>query len=43
LQWLQRAYDERTEYLIFLNVERMADPLRIDPRFKDILRGVGLL
>jgi tetratricopeptide (TPR) repeat protein len=43
LQWLQRATDERTEYLIFLNVERMADPLRIDPRFKDILRGVGLL
>jgi len=43
MQWLQKAYDERTEYLIFLNVEPMADPLRSDPRFKDLLRRVGLL
>jgi TolB-like protein/Flp pilus assembly protein TadD len=43
MQWLQKAYDERTEYLIFLNVEPMADPLRSDPRFKDLLRKVGLL
>lgn len=43
MQWLQKAYDERTEYLIFLNVEPMADPLRSDPRYKDLLRKVGLL
>ena len=43
MQWLEKAYDERTEYLIFLNVEPMADPLRSDPRFKDLLRKVGLL
>lgn len=42
MQWLQKAYDERTEYLIFLNVEPMADPLRSDPKFKDLLRRLGL-
>jgi TolB-like protein/Tfp pilus assembly protein PilF len=42
MQWLQKAYDERTEYMIFLNVEPMADPLRSDPRFQALLRKVGL-
>jgi len=42
MDWLQKAYDERTEYLIFLNVEPMADPLRSNSRFKDLLHRVGL-
>ncbi len=42
MKWLEKAYEERTEYLIFLKVEPMADPLRDDSRFKDLLRRVGL-
>ena len=41
-QWLNTAYQQRTDYLIYLNVEPMADPLRSDPRFKDLLRRIGL-
>jgi TolB-like protein/Tfp pilus assembly protein PilF len=41
-QWLHTAYQQRTDYLIYLNVEPMADPLRSDPRFKDLLRRIGL-
>src|SRR5215469_2149039 len=41
-EWLDKAYQERSEYLIFLNVEPMADPLRSDPRFQSLLRRIGL-
>ena len=42
MKWLEKAYQERTEYLIYLKVEPMADPLRSDPRFKDLVHRVGL-
>lgn len=41
-RWMDKAYRERTDYLIFLNVEPMADPLRSDARFQDLLRRIGL-
>ena len=31
--WLDKAYAERCEYLVYLPTEPMADPLRSDPRF----------
>lgn len=40
--WLEKAYQQRSEYLIYLNVEPMADPLRSDPRFQSLLHRVGL-
>jgi TolB-like protein/tetratricopeptide (TPR) repeat protein len=42
MKWLEKAFEERTEYLIFFNVEPMADPLRPDPRFQDLLHRIGL-
>jgi serine/threonine protein kinase/Tfp pilus assembly protein PilF len=41
-KWLERAFRERSNYMVFLNVEPVYDPLRSDPRFKDLLRRVGL-
>ena len=40
LQSLQKALDERCEYLIYLAREPMADPIRKDPRFKALLKAV---
>ncbi len=40
--WLERAYEERSVWLIFLKVEPSLDPLRSDPRFNDLLRRIGL-
>jgi len=36
--WLNRAYDERDNLLVTLEVLRFWDPLRDDPRFQDLLR-----
>ncbi len=37
---LQKALEERCEYLIYLEREPMADPIRKDPRFKALLKAV---
>jgi tetratricopeptide (TPR) repeat protein len=41
--WLDKAYNERAEYLIYLPTEPMADPLRGDPRFPEFLKRLGLI
>jgi TolB-like protein/DNA-binding winged helix-turn-helix (wHTH) protein len=40
--WLNRAYEERDNWLIYLKVEPRLDPLRTDARFTNLLRRVGL-
>jgi len=42
LDWLDRAYKERNDRLLYLAAEPMADPLRSDPRFSQLLAKVGL-
>lgn len=39
---LDKAYDERCEYLIYLDREPMADFLHTDPRFDTLLKKIGL-
>ena len=41
-KWLDKAYDERCEYLVYLGSEPLADPLRSDPRFSRLLTRIGL-
>jgi TolB-like protein/DNA-binding winged helix-turn-helix (wHTH) protein/Tfp pilus assembly protein PilF len=40
--WLERAYQEHSIILQYLKVNPFFDPLRDDPRFKDLVRRVGL-
>ncbi len=40
--WLEKAYEERDSGLVSLAVEPMFDPVRSDPRFRDILRRMKL-
>jgi len=40
--WLNKAYEERCEYLVYLPTDPMADPLRSDPRFPELLKRLGL-
>ena len=41
-RWLDKAYQERCEYLVYLGSEPLADPLRDDPRFASLLARLGL-
>ena len=42
LVWLEKAYEERAGRLVYLNVEHGFDPLRAEPRFREIVRKMGL-
>jgi TolB-like protein/DNA-binding winged helix-turn-helix (wHTH) protein/Tfp pilus assembly protein PilF len=42
LAWLDKAYDERSDYMPYLGLEPMLDSLRSDPRFGALVRRVGL-
>src|SRR6266404_444548 len=40
--WLEKAYEERSFQLQWLNVEPRWDSLRSDPRFANLMRRIGL-
>ncbi len=41
-EWLSRAREESAPEMVFLKVDPWLDGLRPDPRFRDLLRSVGL-
>lgn len=41
-QWLEQAYADRSDLLVYLNLEPRLNSLRRDPRFTDLVRRVGL-
>ncbi len=41
-KWLEKAYDERSSQLVYLRVNPLFDNIRSDPRFKAILKKMGL-
>jgi serine/threonine-protein kinase len=42
LEWLRKGYDERSDHMLSLGVSPIYDGLRSDPRFVEMLRGIGL-
>lgn len=40
--WLEKAYQERSNYLAYVKVFPLLDPVRSDPRFTDLVQRVGL-
>jgi tetratricopeptide (TPR) repeat protein len=40
--WLEKACDERSNYVAYLKVFPILDPLRSDPRYADLIRRVSL-
>jgi TolB-like protein/Tfp pilus assembly protein PilF len=42
LEWLEKAYDERSDLLVYLKVDPIFDSLRSEPRFGKLLHHMGL-
>ena len=42
LQWLEKAYEEHDDRLIFVITDPLIDNLRSDPRFDELTRRIGL-
>jgi TolB-like protein len=42
IDWLEKAYDERSPAMPYIGVQPRLDLLRSDPRFQDLLRRMGL-
>jgi adenylate cyclase len=40
--WLNKAYDERSHWLVWLNLDPRWDPIRSDKRFTELVSKVGL-
>ena len=41
-EWLEKAYQERSDLLIYLTVDPRLDPIRNDPRLKDLVARIGI-
>lgn len=41
-EWMEKAYQERSNALAYLGVWPVVDPFRSDPRFRSLLRRIGL-
>ena len=42
IDWAERAYDQRRGWMAYLNVHPILDPLRGEPRFRALVRKMGL-
>jgi serine/threonine-protein kinase len=42
IEYLEKAYEEHSHWLIYLHMDPTMDSLREDARFQDLLRRVGL-
>jgi len=42
LEWLNRAFEERSGFLIYIKCDRRFDGLRSDPRYEALLKRIGL-
>jgi hypothetical protein len=41
LVWLEKAYEERSNQLVYLDVEPIFDNFRSDPRFQNLSKRIG--
>jgi tetratricopeptide (TPR) repeat protein len=43
LDWLDRAYQDRSTYMVYAKADPLLDPVRADARFGELMRRMGLV
>jgi len=41
IQWMGKAHDERSDYLVYLSTDPWADSMRPDPRFQRLVQLIS--
>jgi hypothetical protein len=41
-RWLEQGFEERSAWMVYLNLDPRLDGLRADPRFQELVHRVGL-
>jgi hypothetical protein len=41
VRWIEKAYEERSDYMIYLRTEPSLDGLRSEPRFQEFLKLIA--
>ena len=41
IRWIQKAYEERSDYMVYLKTEPSVDGFRSNPRFQHLLKLVA--
>jgi serine/threonine-protein kinase len=41
-EWLEKGYEDRADYMVYLKVDPRFESLRSDPRFENLLQRIGL-
>ena len=41
-EWLNKAYEEHSAFMVYMNSDPRLKPLRPEPRFRDLLHRMGL-
>lgn len=42
MMWIEKAYEERSDFLLYMRNETIFDPLRSDPRFIELVLRIGI-
>jgi len=42
MHWLEKAYRDRSTYMVYIKIDALLDPVRSDPRFTDLLHNMEL-
>jgi len=41
IEWLEKSYQDRSTFMVYIKIDPLLDPIRSDPRFTELLHQMG--